>query len=529
MINARPHILLRAFALLLVLAALAAGAPGAAARDGGVGAGVVISNRAEATYADENGQEFATISPTVSVTVSTVAAVTVTPDETEPSASVGPNERVTRLFRVCNTGNTPDFYTIASAEVSAPAALVSLHFDLDGSGTLDSNDRPITLDSTMSPRLARGQCVGVLAVVDVNAGRVGEQFTIRIVARSSVADALNAGAQDVGTIVNAYGNGARLTAPSDPSLPPVKLVEGHESITTSPGQGLNYTITFRNSGDTLARNVVLRDDLPEGLEYIAGSLRLSGRALSDAADADEGSVVGRRVEIHVAQFTIGELLEVALQARVTQAVPHGTGIVNTAVVAADNAPSVSSTSATAVASPFGVVYQGRSAGTPIPGANVSLFADSTTGALVPINSGAGAGVDPNNDNANPFAADTAGRWSFVLSNAQLGTSQTPVRYFLNVTAPGYRARLIETTIVPGGSGLFSLAVRALDGLPVAQAGSFELTEEQVDIPRLAAYALNVPMFENSSLEITKSADRPSAEIGDTITYRVELHNATPAA
>jgi uncharacterized repeat protein (TIGR01451 family) len=529
MINARPHILLRAFALMLALAALAAGGRVAAARDGAVGAGVVISNRAEATYADESGQEFLTISPTVSVTVSTVAAVTVTPDETEPSATVAPNERVTRLFRVCNTGNTPDFYTIAAAETSAPAALVSLHFDVDGSGTLDPNDRPVTLDSTMSPRLVRGQCVGVLAVVDVGAGRVGEQFTIRVVARSSVADALNAGAQDAGTIVNAYGNGARFTAPADPSLPPVKLVEGKESVTTSPGQGLNYTISFRNSGDTAARNVVLRDDLPDGLEYVAGSLRLNGRTLSDGADADEGSVVGRRVEIRAAQFAVGELLEVALRARVTQAVPHGTGIVNTAVVAADNAPSVSSTSATAVASPFGVVYQGRSAGTPVPGARVSLFADSTGGAFVPLGAGSNAGVDPNNDNSNPFAADTAGRWSFVLSNAQLGTTTTPARYFLNVTAPGYRSRLIETTIAPDGSGLFSLAVRALDGLPVAGAGSFELTEAQVDIQRLAAYALNVPMFENSSLEITKSADRPSVEVGDTITYRVELRNATPAA
>src|SRR5215207_3633991 len=239
MTNARPHILLRAFALLL-LAALAAGGRAAAARDGGVGAGVVISNRAEATYADESGQEFLTVSPTVTVTVSTVAAVTVTTDETEASANVSPNERVTRLFRVCNTGNTPDFYTIASAETSAPAALVSLHFDADASGTLDVGDRPVTLDSTMSPRLARGQCVGVLAVVDVNAGLRGERFTVRIVARSSVADALNAGAQDAGTIVNAYGTGARLTAPSDPSLPPVKLVEGKGGVTTSPGQVLNY-------------------------------------------------------------------------------------------------------------------------------------------------------------------------------------------------------------------------------------------------------------------------------------------------
>ncbi|HWS89330.1 MAG TPA: SdrD B-like domain-containing protein [Pyrinomonadaceae bacterium] len=528
MINARPHILLRALALFVSLAALAGG-PGAAARQGGVGAGVVILNRAEATYADDAGQEFLTVSPTVSVTVSTVAAVTVAPDETEPSATVAPNERVTRLFRVCNTGNTSDFYTITSAEVSAPAALVSLHFDVDNSGTLDANDRPVTLDSTMSPRLARGQCVGVLAVVDTGAGRLGERLTVRLVARSSVADALNAGAQDAGTIVNAYGNGAKFTSPSDPSLPPVKLVEGRESVTTSPGQGLSFTITFRNSGDTVARNVVLRDDLPEGLEYVAGTLRLGGRQLTDASDADEGSVAGRRVEVRIVQLTVAEVLEVTLQARVTQAVPHGTGLVNTAVLTADNAPQASSTSATAVASPFGVVYQGRSAGTPVPGARVSLFADSTTGALVPLNSGADAGLEPNSDNANPFDSDGGGRFSFVLSAAQLGTASTPARYFLNVTAPGYRARLVETTIVPDGAGLFTLAVRALDGLPVAQAGGFGLTEEQVDIPRLAAYALNVPMFENSSLEIMKSADRPSVEIGDTVTYRVELRNATPVA
>ena len=32
------------------------------------------------------------------------------------------------------------------------------------------------------------------------------------------------------------------------------------------------------------------------------------------------------------------------------------------------------------------------------------------------------------------------------------------------------------------------------------------------------------MFEPSGLQITKSADRAHAEIGDTITYRIEVHN-----
>ena len=528
MTKARPHSLARLLAALL-LAAIAATGRGALAFEGAAGAGATITNRAEATYTDDEGTGYATVSPTITLTVLTVAAVTVTPDETEPSANVSPNERVTRLFRVCNTGNTPDFYTITSAEASAPAALVSLHFDSDSTGTLTSSDREIVVGTTMSPRVTVGQCLVVIAEVDTNGGHAGDRFQIHINARSSVTDAINAGVEDVGTIVNVYGNGARFSSPADPALPPVKLVDGHDRITTAPGQPLDYTIAFRNSGDVPARGIVLRDELPDGLEYVTGTLRLDGRALTDTSDADEGSFAGRRLEVRVAQVAVGELVEVAFRARVAASVAHGSGIVNTAVVGAENVSAASSTSATAVVNPFGVVYQGRSAGTPVPGARVSLLSDSTSGVAVQLDNGSGS--DPNNDNANPFGSDSAGRFSFVLSNAQIGTPQSPARYFLNVTAQGYRARLIETTITPSSdnSGLFKLSVRALDGQPVSKDGSFELTEEQVEIQRLAAYALNVPMFENTALEITKSADRPSVEIGDTVTYRVEVHNSTPVA
>jgi uncharacterized repeat protein (TIGR01451 family) len=524
MTNARPRSLICALALTLVAAFAANG--GALRADGTTEAGVVISNRAEASYTDAAGQGYVTVSPTITVTVLTVAAVTVTPDETDPTATVAPGERVVRPFRLCNTGNTADFYTIASVEVSAPASLVSLHFDADGSGTVTDADRAVAVGTTMSPRLARGQCVGLLATVDTNQGPQGQQFTIRVVARSSVADALNAGAQDSGTVVNVYGKGARLTAPDNPALPPAKLVEGHERVTGSAGQALNYTVSFRNSGDVAARKVVARDDLPDGLDYVAGTLRLNGRALSDADDADEGSVVGKRVEIHLAQAGVGELFEVAFQARVTASVAHGTGVVNSAAVSAENAPAAASANATAVVSPFGVVYEGRSAGTPVAGARVSLLADSNGDSGVVLD--ASNGFDPNNANANPYAADAQGRFSFALAPAQLGTPQTPARYFLNVTAAGFRARLIETTITPAtdGTGLFTLGVRSLDGQPVAKDGSFEVTDGAVEIQRLAAYALNIPMFENSALEIAKSADRPSADIGDTVTYRVEVHNAT---
>src|ERR1700704_5155798 len=62
-------------------------------------AGTVISNRAEATYEGDEGTPYSTVSETVTFTVRPVATLTVSPKETVPSASVVPQEQVTRLFR----------------------------------------------------------------------------------------------------------------------------------------------------------------------------------------------------------------------------------------------------------------------------------------------------------------------------------------------------------------------------------------------------------------------------------------------
>ena len=64
MARPRTHVPALALALLVVMLA---GGRAAGARDGGAEAGTVISNRAEATYIDNNGVGFSTVSPTVTV------------------------------------------------------------------------------------------------------------------------------------------------------------------------------------------------------------------------------------------------------------------------------------------------------------------------------------------------------------------------------------------------------------------------------------------------------------------------------
>ncbi|MDQ3257615.1 MAG: hypothetical protein M3R15_27640, partial [Acidobacteriota bacterium] len=159
----------------------------------------------------------------------------------------------------------------------------------------------------------------------------------------------------------------------------------------------------------------------------------------------------------------------------------------------------------------------------ISGARVALLTDQAGSAL---GLRPNTSFPPNEANDNPFLTDAQGRFSFALAPDQLGASTAPIRYFLSVTAPGYRGRMLEVTLLPTGNGVFEATVRALDDQSIARLGSFKLTSETVLIQNIASLALNIPLFETTPLEVTKSADKQNAEIGDVISYRISLRNAT---
>lgn len=498
----------------------------ARAFEGPTGGGTIISNRAEGSYQDDTGESFTTVSPTVTVTVLAVAALVVTPDETVPSDTVAPREQVTRLFRVCNAGNNADTFTLTRAAVTAPATLNALYFDNDGSGTLNAGDAQITLDETSSPQLAPARCIGVLAVIDTNDVAAQSTITINITARSNATGAANGRSEDTGTIINVVGQGPRFTDPGNPNLPPSKLVNGLSQLVTSPGSQFTYAIAFRNNGDTAARNVVLRDEFPAGIECVAGSLQLDGRSLSDALDGDEGSIQNNIVEVRLARVSPAEVHRITVSARLVGTVAAGTGLVNTATITADNAPPIKSSAATVVINPFGLVFAGRAGSSaPIPGARVEVLLDQANNFLhLPE----GAGFSPNANNDNPFATDGQGHFTFALAVDEIGTASAPANYFMRIRAQGFLTRMIQISLHPTQAGLFALSVHALDNQPLAAPGGFTLVREDVSINDLAALVMNIPMFETAGLQIIKTADRGHAEIGDMITYRIEVHNPTAA-
>lgn len=121
-------------------------------------AGTIISNRPEASYEDENGANYNTVSPVVRITVAADPAVNVTPDEAATSETVAPGKRVVRRSRICNTGNAEDFFLPVRADISAPATIDKIYFDTDDSGTIDETDTIVRINRTLTPRLAPGAC-----------------------------------------------------------------------------------------------------------------------------------------------------------------------------------------------------------------------------------------------------------------------------------------------------------------------------------------------------------------------------------
>src|SRR5436305_1343586 len=135
----RTNIIIAALALFGMLSSISARVNENSSR-----AGMMISNRAEATYQDDSGAGFTTVSETVTVTIAAVSGVAVTPDEIAPSNTIAPHDQVTRLFRVCNTGNNPDTFTMTALDVPPPVTLAGLYFDSDNSGDSPARDVVIT-------------------------------------------------------------------------------------------------------------------------------------------------------------------------------------------------------------------------------------------------------------------------------------------------------------------------------------------------------------------------------------------------
>ncbi|WP_062052603.1 DUF11 domain-containing protein [Bacillus sp. JCM 19034] len=80
---------------------------------------------------------------------------------------------------------------------------------------------------------------------------------------------------------------------SEKSAELLAKVEGNNDIENPEvGDALLYTIRTRNIiEDSLIQNLTIRDTIPDGLEYVEGSLTVNGETVTDEEDGDAGQVI----------------------------------------------------------------------------------------------------------------------------------------------------------------------------------------------------------------------------------------------
>lgn len=165
-----PTLLARTVALLALACVLCSTAFAQTAAD------TVISNQASASYSDGTNT-YSTVSNIVTVTVSKVAGLAITPDPPTSNGSVVAGQTlVIYNFTVFNTGNFSDQirFLAGSARVNAPHTVTRAVIDVDSSGDINGGDTDIT-GGALSAAVAQNGNIHVLVEVSVSAGALPGQ------------------------------------------------------------------------------------------------------------------------------------------------------------------------------------------------------------------------------------------------------------------------------------------------------------------------------------------------------------------
>src|SRR5262252_1685737 len=129
--------------------------------------GTAITNQASATYSDGTSS-YTSVSNTITVTVSNVSGLAITPDAgTNPTVVAG-QTGVIYNFTVTNTGNFADQVRFlasgASVRVVGRGVITRAVIDVDNSGTINAGDTDIKANGAdvLSVSMAQGGSIHVL-------------------------------------------------------------------------------------------------------------------------------------------------------------------------------------------------------------------------------------------------------------------------------------------------------------------------------------------------------------------------------
>ena len=237
-------------------------------------AGTPIGNQASASYLDASSTSRTVTSNLVTTIVQQVAGLTLTADG---AAFAAPGGQVVFPHVLTNVGNGPDTFPLTLVNLVGDdfdLSGLALYPDADGNGVPD-NYTPINTTGLIAAGasfrfVVAGNVPGVQLATDV--------AQVRVTATSAFDGGETAFNTDVTTVT---GNAV---------LNVTKAIDVPNGA--SPSGPYTYTISYTNAGNSLATNVVLRDLVPAGMTYRAGSGRWSTTGAAVLTDLGTGDAQG---------------------------------------------------------------------------------------------------------------------------------------------------------------------------------------------------------------------------------------------
>jgi len=290
------------FRLALAPLAIAAALITTPAHAGGVKAGTLIENTASATY--DGGAGPVTIpSNTITVKVDELLDVTVTSRDSGP-VSAAPGSAVL-TFELTNTGNGPEAYTLTANPAVAgndfDTTVNGIAVDTNGNGVYDPGVDQMLTGPATTAAIAADASLTVFVVVTIPGGVAdGDQSDVSLLAEAVTGTGApgtafaGQGAGGGNAIVGSTGANATATGSLSVGITDVDLIKsatvrdpfGGTGIV--PGATITYAIRAEVRGSGSVSDLVVTDAAPADTTYVAGSLKLDGATLTDAADADAG-------------------------------------------------------------------------------------------------------------------------------------------------------------------------------------------------------------------------------------------------
>jgi hypothetical protein len=183
--------------------------------------GTQIKNQASASYSDGSGNDYTTVSNTVTVTVANVSGLAILPDAGSRASVVPGQTGVLYSFTVTNTGNFADQVRFlasgASIQLSGAATITAAVIDANNSNTINAGDTDILTNAAdvLSASIAQNASITVLVSVNISSG-ASPTSTVKITLGDAATgsptfdnQAANTSANEVRTVSSSSVNGLR--------------------------------------------------------------------------------------------------------------------------------------------------------------------------------------------------------------------------------------------------------------------------------------------------------------------------------